>query len=277
MSYLTNISRRKGQRVQKPQKPTVGAPLALLIGVNYRGQSAELRGCVNDTLDMRSYLLSMGYLDSNIVMMNEYNNNKSFLPTKANIQTVLRDTLARAKTTNAREVLIHYSGHGSYIRDTNGDEVDKRDEVIVPLDYLSAGFLSDDVLNSILVQARLPSSTKVYGLFDSCFSGSILDLRFRFISGKTPAIENNFTGYTNEIYCISGCRDDQTSAETYLNGKISGVMTTNFLALVKNKSAVPLSSLITDLNKALKGDQSQVPQLSSSTQITSNSRFISRV
>lgn len=44
-------------------RPT-GRTKALLVGINYHGSAAELRGCINDVHKMRSFLVSMGFSDS---------------------------------------------------------------------------------------------------------------------------------------------------------------------------------------------------------------------
>ena len=37
-------------------------------------------------------------------------------------------------------------GHGGSVRDTSGDEADKMDETMVPLDYHESGQITDDVI-----------------------------------------------------------------------------------------------------------------------------------
>lgn len=41
---------------------------------------------------------------------------------------------------------MYVIGHGGSVRDTNGDEADNMDETIVPMDYTSAGQITDDVI-----------------------------------------------------------------------------------------------------------------------------------
>ncbi len=43
-------------------------------------------------------------------------------------------------------LLLHFSGHGSQKRDTDGDEEDGMDETICPMDYERAGVIVDDEL-----------------------------------------------------------------------------------------------------------------------------------
>jgi hypothetical protein len=66
---------------------------ALLIGINYTGSKHELRGCQNDALNMRSYLVQdRGYSPAahDMVMMTDTPENRGtpFEPTVANIMAV---------------------------------------------------------------------------------------------------------------------------------------------------------------------------------------------
>ena len=44
-----------------------------------------------------------------------------------------------------------YSGHGSQQRATGNDESDGMNETLCPVDYETAGMISDDEINSIMV------------------------------------------------------------------------------------------------------------------------------
>ncbi len=68
-------------------------------------------------------------------------------------------------------VLIYYSGHGSRVKDQNGDELDGYDETIVPWDYGSKRqFIVDDELRRWLSMLK---ADKVILIFDSCHSGTM--------------------------------------------------------------------------------------------------------
>ena len=80
--------------------------------------------------------------------------------------------------------IFHYSGHGTDVADQNGDEPDGRDECLVPFDYRSAGFITDDVLKTLY--DRFPVSGNLTLVMDSCHSGSSNkapneDIVFRFL------------------------------------------------------------------------------------------------
>lgn len=74
-------------------------------------------------------------------------------------------------------LVFYYTGHGSKERDFDGDEIDGFDEVLCPVDYQSAGKITDDEINAIIVRP-LPPGAKLHGIIDSCFSGTVLDLPF---------------------------------------------------------------------------------------------------
>jgi hypothetical protein len=87
--------------------------------------------------------------------------------------------------------VFHYSGHGYFVPDQNGDEPDGRDEVLVPVDHDSAGFLSDDVLKKHY--DAFPRGGNLTLIMDSCHSGTVQrdvsDVLYRFIPATRAHIE----------------------------------------------------------------------------------------
>ena len=122
---------------------------ALLIGINYNSDSElTLNGCINDALLMRNVLIdAYSYDRENIVLMRDDEVGEYPVPNRANIINNLKIC---ALTKETDELWLHYSGHGTFVRDNNGDEVDGYDEVIVPIDYKTAAAIGDDELKSIL-------------------------------------------------------------------------------------------------------------------------------
>ena len=144
--------------------------LALLIGINYRGQDGELRGCINDVTAMRKFLLDhMGFKKEEITVMTD-DETGNLLPTNRNIMTRIGRMVIDAYYGKADELWIHFSGHGASTHDRSGDEDDGKDEVLAPLDYKTGGVISDDDLHYFL--SRLPSTCKTFCLFDCCHSGT---------------------------------------------------------------------------------------------------------
>lgn len=218
---------------------------ALLIGINYVGTSAELRGCVNDVINMKNFLMNdYGYEDKNIIMLTEVSRKKQ--PTRENIIKYM-NWLVKDNDENSR-LFLHYSGHGSYTRDRSGDERDGRDETICPLDYSRNGMIVDDDLKKILVDP-LKKGAKLSCLFDCCHSGTVLDLQcnYRIATNNnrnsyTIDIDNHYKASTGDVILFSGCLDSQTSADAYEEGINQGAMTYSFLKSIdklKGKNKTP--------------------------------------
>lgn len=241
---------------------------ALIVGINYKGTTSQLQGCINDANNMANYLVSQrGYLRNNITVITDDTVTK---PTGAAIKALITTLVNRAFTNNAKELWLHYSGHGTYVRDTDGDERDGRDECIVPVDYQRQGFIVDDYLNVLV--SRMPVTCKMIALFDSCFSGTVLDLKYIVDLNNNNRIENTRRNIAGKIICISGCDDTQTSADAWLGGKWAGAMTTSFLA-----NANPGMSFL-DLARNMKrflADQgfTQTPRLTCTSTVSQADKF----
>lgn len=229
---------------------------ALLIGINYLGTPSQLNGCINDINNVGSYLFNMRKYNSFIVLT-DYTRIK---PTKANILQAFN-----ALFTNVRagdELWFHYSGHGSLLQDTNRDEESGFDSCICPIDYERAGFISDDVIRQMLAQ-RVPKGVKLYIVLDACHSGTGCDLRYKYddnsyltnksASPSTPLPDKyiptdwslqqtsyEFKKYNKtigEVYSISGCQDEQTSADAFIEGQATGALTFILLSCLRANSS----------------------------------------
>lgn len=149
---------------------------ALMIGINYVGSSAELRGCHNDVDTMMRYLNSHGYDESGMRILCDDGQHEN--PTKQNIMDGMSWLVEGASAGDS--LFFHYSGHGASVRDDDGDEADGKDECLVPVDYNEgAGLLRDDDVFKLLV-APLGDGVTLTCVLDCCHSGTILDLPYMF-------------------------------------------------------------------------------------------------
>ncbi|KAF7791691.1 hypothetical protein EIP86_002714 [Pleurotus ostreatoroseus] len=124
------------------------APSHLLIGINYVGQQAELRGCINDANNVKRFLCSYyGYREEDIVMLTDDTNDPRRIPTKQNMLQAMQWLVNGAQPNDS--LFFHYSGHGGQTKDVDGDEADGFDEVIYPVDFKQVGHIVDDVGSSI--------------------------------------------------------------------------------------------------------------------------------
>lgn len=138
---------------------------ALIVGINkYQLAGNNLNGCVNDVTNIRDVLLKYyGFEVSNMrVLVDER-------ATKKNI--VERLNWLVSKPSAGDNLVFHFSGHGSQIRDRNGDELrDKMDEVLCPHDMDWEGnYITDDDLAEIFEGL---SNVVLDVILDCCHSGS---------------------------------------------------------------------------------------------------------
>jgi len=153
-----------------------GTSRAVLIGINYRGQKGELKGCHNDVFNLYNYIQDWyGFQDENITVLADDGDHQ--LPTKQNILAAYHRIVRQSRSGDS--IFLHYSGHGTKVPDLNGDEDDGYDEALVPLDFDRSGVILDDELYEIFVKG-LPSGVHVVALMDCCHSGTVLDLPYIF-------------------------------------------------------------------------------------------------
>ncbi|KAF1352102.1 Metacaspase-1A [Delphinella strobiligena] len=153
-----------------------GRRKALIIGINYFGQKGQLRGCINDAKNMSNYLNEyFGYKREDMVILTDDQQNPMSQPTKANILRAMHWLVKDARPNDS--LFFHYSGHGGQTPDLDGDEDDGYDEVIYPVDYRQTSHIVDDEMHRILVMPLQPG-VRLTAIFDSCHSGSALDLPY---------------------------------------------------------------------------------------------------
>lgn len=206
---------------------TTNKKCALVIGINYDGNpNAKLNGCINDTTKIKNFLKSRcGFNDNNIDLLTD---DTIIKPTKQNIINSIRKLTKQVRDEGVKEVWFSYSGHGAYLRNNGFDsEQDGNDEALVPLDYSSNGLIRDDQLYNLLVK-ELPLDCNLFSVVDACHSGTSLDLPFVYRIDTGIKVHNNQDKLCN-VLKISGCRDSQTSADAYINGKYQGALTFSFL------------------------------------------------
>ncbi|KAL8420720.1 hypothetical protein RB594_003497 [Gaeumannomyces avenae] len=153
-----------------------GKRKALLIGINYFGQKGELRGCINDVRNLSNFLQEFyGYRQEDMVQLTDDSTNPQSMPTRENMLRAMHWLVAGAQPNDS--LFFHYSGHGSQAKDLDGDEDDGFDETIIPMDYEQAGHIVDDEMHEIMVKP-LPAGCRLTAIFDSCHSGTALDLPY---------------------------------------------------------------------------------------------------
>eukprot|EP00052_Salpingoeca_macrocollata_P004955 m.44569 g.44569 ORF g.44569 m.44569 type:complete len:428 (-) comp14567_c0_seq1:79-1362(-) len=142
---------------------------ALLVGCNYPGTDAQLRGCINDVMSIHSMLTRYkGFDASNIKIMID-TDNRYERPTGRNIKRALTELITSGQPGDI--LVFHFSGHGTQIPAEGPDpEEDGKDEAICPTDL---NIIVDDDLRAIV--EKLPSGVELTVITDCCHSGGMLD------------------------------------------------------------------------------------------------------
>jgi len=226
----------------KPKAVSGPSKKALLVGINkYRPElDANLRGCVNDIENIRHLLITyFGFNPDNIrVIIDER-------ATQASILDRLHWLIDEA--VSGDELVFHFSGHGSQVRDRHNDELsDGLDEILCPHDLDWDNPITDDLLADIV--AKVPSGAHFTMIADCCHSGTIsraigadaaysvkprfilppFDIRCRSLGRdleKKPIGREIKCDDTLQHVLLSACRDDQTAGDANINGKFQGVLT----------------------------------------------------
>ncbi len=138
---------------------------ALLVGIkDYPGTFNDLMGCLNDVKSMAEILTSLfGFKAQDISLLTN---------SEATTANILKALEKLVKGTKAGDTLFfHYSGHGSQLPDTQGEESDRLDECLCPCDFdWENKAIRDDDLARIF--GTLDPGAHLEVILDSCHSGT---------------------------------------------------------------------------------------------------------
>jgi metacaspase-1 len=270
------------------------AKRALLIGINkYQIAGADLRGCVNDVKDLSAALVEFyDFKKQDVTQLLDGAATQKAM--KDGIKTLLRG----AKKGDV--LVLHYSGHGSNVPDDakNRDEADGRDEILCPTDLNWDDPLRDDWLRTTF--DSLPAGVNFTIVMDCCHSGTNtraieppdVKVKQRYLpspwglaaaesgrslpkkvtgglrrSGRSSRKTKDIVNAELPEVLITGCRDTQTSADAFINGRFNGALTFALVdAIRKGKGRLTYRQLHDRATAVLKARKfEQVPQLEGQT------------
>jgi hypothetical protein len=260
---------------------------ALLVGINkYPDPRNELRGCVNDILEMEHFIAEANkvYPKKNIKKLT----NKE--ATKKEILIQLKWLIEGAEAGD--QLLFHYSGHGAQAPTKfTSLEKDGLDEIICPYDYDGTNNTSLRDKEFAQLFTAIPKGVHFVWISDSCHAEDLSrdpfkvdeedfnanNTHYRFFTGLSHF--DNSEDEANDLADIaigkiapiikplngallSACQSHQLSADTYINKRFIGAFTHYLIEnLNKHSDTKNMRSIIEIVNKDLgKNGYDQNPQ-----------------
>lgn len=272
MSFLISGSTSTTTTTTRVISPIAGKRV-LSVGINeYPYPENRLRGCVNDATDWSTYL-SGAYGFTATALLDSQATHRNFKEQAGNYLT---------DSKSGDYIVITYSGHGSNVKDYDGDEPDGRDECLCLYDK----FFIDDELR-VLFKNIHPEAILVF-ISDSCHSGTVTraflntmgDAEERLMPRYLPPKDDeearniNLTKVAKRIFypeenmneiLISGCLPTEYSYDARINGRNNGAMTAMALQVLKSSGDITFKDFYAKLRQKLPSrNYPQTPQLEGS-------------
>lgn len=270
---------------------------AVCVGIN-KYRDSPLRGCVNDVMDMYSFLTEkVGVPKDNVRLL---------LDERATTEAIKsRAAWLKVGAMAGDHLLFHISGHGTRMRRRNGSVLSTGVEsCLVPVDFdwsNEDSFISDYDLDKVFGQ--LPSGVDLTLIFDVCHAGGMRDLsapipidpaeiikrvreegrhtKVRFVA---PPLDIEMRHWNRELptrklaswlqpdhtehhRVLAACQENQTAADSTfgMEGRPNGAFTWSLLQSLHQGEGRTWLQVMEDARKFLKDDGfAQVPVLRAS-------------
>ena len=258
------------------------------MGINkYATPGNNLRGCVADVQDMYNLLTNVYHLkQKNIRVLTDQRATKNAII--SNLQWLIDSS------SKNDEAIYYHSGHGTQIRDVNGDELtDQLDECLVTYDFNWHDALTDDVIHNLF--KKLKRGAFLSMVCDTCHSGSMTRGFAHPGYNRTPKtitppfdiqcrmddrLSVNHMGRsdkkpdTQRHILLSGCQDNQFSQEALIGGQIRGALTYFLTSHLRSNRGSNWAQLHLAVCKALnKNGYTQRPNLAGSNNLVNRTLF----
>ena len=236
---------------------------ALLVGINkYPNPSNELRGCINDILDMEYFISEKNkvYAKENIKKLTDSN------ATKKEIVTQIKWLIEGAQPGD--QLLFQYSGHGAQLPTMSSHlEMDGLDEIICPYDFNGHGenALRDKEFAQLF--AEIPKGVHFVWISDSCHAEDLSrdpilgsEMRYRnFNSNRLNETQVNTSNIISEPgsgimsplngALLSACESHQLSADAIINRRFNGAFTHYLIKnLLEYENTKPMDLIVQLVN-----------------------------
>ena len=255
---------------------------ALLIGINYPGTAAELRGCVNDVMLMKDVISDQyGFEEVKLVTDND-----------ATTSRILRELNMLVDNAVPGDYLyFHFSGHGVQMPSII-DAEDGLDECICPVDFnWRQLMIRDEDMKKIF--DRVPSGVRFTVILDCCHSGHGLNQDNQYQPMRILGYEDRPRVYPdtnmpeklkNEVerrtlqharsiqtmsrnvnlsgLLLATCQSHQTAADAWIDGRWIGAGTHHIAKVLRKYGEVSYQTIVDKINASLAESRfSQRPEL----------------
>lgn len=196
----------------------------LAMGINYKGSSMELNGCLHDAGMWSGRMKAKKFASVTLI--------EETAATKAAMVAALKETLSKCPPKGL--CVLTYSGHGTIVPPGN--------QAWVPYDFdwkKPDTWLTYDEIDRMLIQYE-QAGVRVVIISDSCHSAAdprrhmrsmnAHPTRFRYLP-PPPDMVARTVGYPfgrnvvtadQDDILLAGCRKEQTSADAYIDGRYWG-------------------------------------------------------
>ena len=248
--------------------PALAEDRALLVGVGkYRNRKDNLPGIGKDIAAMSEAAELLGFPASGIMTVRDER------ATLAGLKKAIEDWLVSGVSPRDR-VLFYFSGHGSRVRDREGDEADGLDEVLVTHDFgLTSGRvvrgLVDDEFGRLI--SRIPAK-RIFLFIDACHSGTSARtygrLYYRFLhypdvprgrmrGGFAPGL----TRGGSDFVMLGAARDNESAVGNELGGYFTRGVAAGIRAAALSKTKLTIRELRKTAEAYIRDNLIQHPKL----------------
>ncbi|KAK0207463.1 caspase domain-containing protein [Armillaria fumosa] len=236
---------------------------ALCIGINYFGQSGQLKGCINDARSIREFLICYcNYKAWDIAMLTDDSPDPRQRPTRKNISDAMKWLVNDAQSGDT--LLFFYSGRGRQVCTEGG----RYEEAILPVDCGQHGDILHEEMYHIMIRP-LPTGCRLTVLLFCCHSAGALDLPYVYDCDTHLMSPHSLTSpkVTAADVVIWSGGEGTVCRETVVGGVAVSAFNYAFISSLKMNPKQSCRELLHSLRDSLTArHHSEKPQLVTSSQ-----------
>ncbi|MDR0327765.1 MAG: caspase family protein [Planctomycetaceae bacterium] len=224
---------------------------ALLIGINRYGKLKEsewLDGCHNDIAELKSVIIDRFMFDHNnvITLLDEQ---ATAAGIREQMQHLSKKIQSRSQEAKPAQVLFYFSGHGSRVPDSAGEDGFGSSLVVYDSEQQGSGVdIPSAELNKFSHEICADGKAELLIVLDSCHSGGgargITKFRGLTRSNERPAIVDPHAPklpprtLPEGLVFLSACQSHQKEPEYEVDGKMYGLFTYHLTQLLRTEQII---------------------------------------